>query len=147
LKVAAALMALEGRRQAITQNDWERAGIVMAVSDATRKAVLEKLSSQRVKDNANRGRLEGVRADIAEQTKADRAVKRVANNIVRKLVAAGGEMARSDMRDKKIAYRDRESYFDDAEMLLIEANRIEKVSSENDGPDGFVLRLPGEASK
>ena len=147
LKIAVALMALEGRQHVVTESDWERADVVMKLSDKTRTAVVEKLSSRKLEDNTNRGKLEGARADVAEQTKANRAVKRVANNIFRLLRDKfDGDTARADVRTK-IAHRDRE-YFDEAEALLIEKKLIERTPSDNDGPDGFVLRLAGaEASK
>ncbi|TFV61398.1 hypothetical protein E4P42_00405 [Mycobacterium sp. PS03-16] len=140
LKVAAALMALEGRRKTITESDWERAGTVMAVSDRTRKQVIEKLQAQRSEENEARGRFEGERADVAEQTRAERAIHRVSENIVRILrTKFDGSAARAELRTK-VAYRDREHY-DDAETYLVEAQRIEKARSDNHGPDGFVLTL------
>lgn len=147
LKVAAALMALEGRRQAITENDWQRAGTVMAVSDQTRRGVLDELRNQTQKENENRAVFIGVRDDIAEQTKIRRATKRVATNIVRLLrYKFDGHAARAEVR-MKIAHRDRD-YFDDAEALLIATWCIEKLqSATNNGIDGFILCLKDEVSK
>jgi hypothetical protein len=148
LKVAAALMALEGRRQTIDEDDWQRAGVVMAVSDATRRAVLDEIASRSTEENASRGVAAGVRDDIAEQVKTGRAVKRVSDNIARLLYEKfPGHGARADVR-VKVAHRDRE-YFDDAEAALIETHRIEKLLARNSGgPDGYILRLTAiEASK
>ena len=144
LKVAAALMALEGRRDRITDADWKRAGTVMLVSDRTRRSVLGELSAKALDTNVSRGRAEGIRAEVAEQKRADRAIERIAHNIVRKLKAAGGDAARSDVRGE-LNSRDR-SFFDDAERLAIESKRIEKVPSNNNGPDGHVLRLLGQGA-
>lgn len=139
LKIAAALMALEGRKQDITEDDWQRAAIVMEMSDRTRKNVSDELTHRKSELNASRGRFEGERADIADQIKTSRAVERVAEKIVNYLEKESDQMARSDVR-KKLNSRDR-IYFDDAELYLIEKQRIAKHEAGNSGPDGFVLRL------
>ncbi|RFZ35143.1 hypothetical protein DAVIS_04693 [Mycobacterium marinum] len=139
LKIAAALMALEGRKRDITEHDWRRAATVMEMSDHTRKNVAEELTRRKSEMNASRGRFEGERADIADQIKTSRAVERVADKIANYLEKQGDPMARSDVR-KKFNSRDR-IYFDEAEMYLIEKRRIAKDEAANNGPDGFVLRL------
>lgn len=145
LKLAAALMALECRYEAISDADWQRAEVVMTLSDATRKSARKELTAKEQRANVNRGRAEGERADVAEQVKTDRAVERVAENIARKLTD-NGSMARSDVR-RKIRRDDRE-YFDDAEALLIESGRITKSVAESaSGSDGHVLCLAGQDSK
>lgn len=141
LKVAAALMVLENRRKTITESDWERAGIILAISDQTRQSVLEKLNAETSESNRSRGRMEGERADIAEQIKLDNAVKRVAENIARLLRDKfDGYCARAEVR-KRLNSRDR-VHFDDAEIELINSWRIEKlVAREGGGDDGFILHL------
>lgn len=146
LKVAAGLMWLDGRANTIDAEDWKLSGRVMEVSDLTRRGVASALTSKANSENVSRGRAEGVRSDVAEQVKTERAIKRVADNIVRYVTAAGGEMARADVRVRLPGGRNRRdrSLFDDAETLLINSMRIEKVPSNNDGPGGHVLRLPGQ---
>jgi hypothetical protein len=141
LKVAAALMVLEKRRDTITESDWDRAGIVIAVSDQTRSKVLAQLKDRASEENASKGHAAGVRDDIAEQTKSHRAVKRVADNIVRLLRDKfEGFCARGEVR-KRLNSRDR-VYFDDAETELINSWRIEKlVAQAGGGDDGFILHL------
>ena len=139
LKVAAALMSLDGRTDEISDNDWSLAGIVMAVSDRTRRGVADLLRSKAHAENVSRGHAEGVRADATEQVRIDKAVQRISDNIIRKLKTAGGEMARSELRRK--IRRDDRALFDDAEADLFDAGRIDKVPSDNSGPEGFVLRL------
>jgi hypothetical protein len=147
LKIAAALMALHGRTGAVTESDWERAGIVTGVSDATRQSIADTLSAEVSESNRNRGRMEGERADIAEQVKENRALKRIASRILKYLQATeSSEAPRAQVRRGAVASRDRD-YFDDAEALLIGTNRVEKISSDNDGPDGHVLRLSAKAGK
>jgi hypothetical protein len=145
LKVAAALMFLDGRTNEITGHDWFLAGIVMAVSDRTRRGVADVLRSKADAENVSRGRAEGVRADAADQVRIDKAVQRVLDNMVRKLKASGGEMARSALR-KTLPSRDR-ALFDDAENTLLDVGHIDKVPSDNSGPDGVILRLTEGASK
>ncbi len=146
LKIAAALMALDGRTDAVTDDDWKLSETVMAVSDRTRQSVVDVLVRNAETENMRRGRSEGLRADAAEQTKTDRAVSRVAENILKKLRASGGEMARAALKRDGIAGRDKK-HFDDAEAVLIEAGRIEKATSDNSGPGGFIIRLNGETSE
>lgn len=146
LKIAAALMALDGRTDTVTEADWNLSEIVMAVSGRTRQSVIDVLVSNAEAENVRRGRGDGLRADAAEQVKSDRSVSRVAENVLRKLKANGGRMARADLR-KTLASRDR-PFFDDAETALFDSGRIDKAPSDNTGPGGFVLRLAdGEASK
>ncbi|MGB9306592.1 MAG: hypothetical protein WCB92_23790, partial [Mycobacterium sp.] len=145
LKVAAALMWLDGRAEEISNDDWSLAGIVMAVSDRTRRGVADVLRSKAHAENASRGRADGLReiarTKVVESERADR-VQRVADNVERKLKDNGGELARGALR-KMIHLRDR-SLFDDAEAVLTETGRVDKLPSDNSGPGGFVLRLAGE---
>ncbi|MGU3497637.1 bifunctional DNA primase/polymerase [Mycobacterium sp. C31M] len=142
LKLAAALMALDCRYDAVTQEDWDRAGAVMAVSDATRHSVQELHRSETERVNVSRGKLEGIRASVAEETKHSRDVNRVASQIVKKLTSEDGKLSRGLVRNS-IAGRDKK-FFDDAENSLIESGLIKKVDSENAGPKGHVLMLLGE---
>lgn len=139
LKLAAALMAMDFRYDAVTVDDWERAGAVMALSDATRQSVQELHKSEAVRENVQRGKMDGIRAAVAEDIKHSRDVTRVAGQIVKKLRNNDDTMPRSDLR-KMFASRDR-PYFDDAEQSLIETGQIKKSESENDGPSGHILTL------
>lgn len=139
LKLAAALMALECRYDAVTQEDWERAGAVLAVSNATRHSIQELHRSEASRQNVHRGKMDGVRAAVAEDIRHSRAVSRVAENIVTKLKDSDGSMPRAKLY-KKFNSRDR-PYFDEAEQLLWDHKRIEKCSSTNDGPEGIIVRL------
>lgn len=149
LKVSAALMALENRYDAISEADWDRAGVLMALSDATRELARKEVAAKAAAANVIRGRAEGERADVAEQAKSDRAAMRIAENIVKKLSEAGGTMARSDARSR-IAHRDR-AHFDEAEAFLIESGRIVKSpvkSGRGSGSDdAFTMSLAADDSK
>lgn len=143
LKIAAALMALEGRKQAITENDWQRSATVMKMSDRTRNNVAEELTQRKSEINASRGRFEGERADIADQIKTSRAVERVSKNIVNHLMRDEfkGKAARHKIV-QKIHNRDRD-LFDEAEAVLCESGKMEKTSVKRNGgrDEGFILEL------
>ncbi|OBA80119.1 hypothetical protein A9W99_18660 [Mycobacterium sp. 1164966.3] len=146
LKVAVGLMWLGGRTDQISDDDWHLAGIVMAVSDRTRRGVVALLRSKANAENLSRGRAEGVREAVKSGVVRDSQIQRVADKIVRKLKESGGELARSELR-RAIRYGDR-AHFDDAEAILVDSGRVDKLPSVNSGPEGFVLRLSGEeASK
>jgi hypothetical protein len=83
LKVAAGLMWLDGRTDAITMEDWDLAGVVMAVSDATRAEVQKTLDNRAADTNIARALAEGQRAGVVDDMKRDRAMKRVANGCMK----------------------------------------------------------------
>lgn len=93
LKIAAGLMALENRHTQITESDWERAGVVMKVSDLTRKEVLRKMELQRECENRNRGRAEAqreiVRTHIINEEKE--LIEAMAKRIVERLEIEDGQ--------------------------------------------------------
>lgn len=145
LKVAAALMWLDGRTEEITDDDWRLAGTVMAMSDRTRHGVAEVLRSKAEGENVSRGRAEGLRELAKTELLQDRQtqrLRRVAANIISKLEGSDGGLARAELR-RAIRYDDR-SLFDDAEAALVDAGRIDKLPSDNSGPEGFILRLSAE---
>lgn len=138
LKLAAALMALDCRYDAVTQGDWDRAGSVMAVSDATRLSIQELHRSEADRLNISRGKADGLRAAVAEDTKHDRDVTRVTGNIIKKLKANDGAMTRSALRNS-FHVRDRDC-FDFVEQSLIESGRLKLSEIKN----GQILTLIGE---
>ncbi|WP_235657985.1 hypothetical protein [Mycobacteroides abscessus] len=150
LKVAAALMWLDRRTDEVSEQDWELAGTVMAVSDATRRSVVAALADKAQASNKARGRADTVRAVAAEEARADldaERIERITRNVVSILEDFGGEESRSNVR-KKIAKQDRTFFEDHVEQDLIEAGLIEKVEHEYRGTKGFRLRLiDGSASK
>lgn len=150
LKVAAALMWLDRRTDEVSEQDWELAGTVMAVSDATRRSVVAALADKAQAANKARGRADTVRAVAAEEARADldaERIERITRNVVSILEDFGGEESRSNVR-KKIAKQDRTFFEDHVEQDLIEAGLIEKVEHEYRGTKGFRLRLiEGSVSK
>ncbi|WP_157932445.1 bifunctional DNA primase/polymerase [Mycobacteroides abscessus] len=140
LKVAAALMWLNGRIDKVSEQDWELAGVVLAVSDVTRANVQRTLSAQVVERNKSIGRATGAREVEADAVKRQAALRRVAENIYRTVERAGGDVARTKARNK-IAQRDRDEYFDEAEAVLIAEGRICKVAYEHNTQRGYRLQL------
>lgn len=139
LKLAAALMALECRYDAVTQEDWDRAGVVMAVSDATRQSIQELHRSEAERINESRGKMDGIRASVAEDTKHNRDVARVTANVLKKLKANDGAMTHNALR-KSFHVRDRDC-FDYVEKSLISSGQIKSI----DGTEkGHVIVLLGE---
>lgn len=141
LKVAAALMWLNGRTDLISEDDWLLAGIVMAVSDRTRRGVAAVLRSKAEAENVSRGRAEGLREAVKSGVLRESHIQRITDQIMRKLKDSDGEIARAELR-RAIRHDDR-IFFDDAEAALVDAGRIDKVPSDNNGPAGFVIRLSG----
>lgn len=127
LKVAQLLTVLCGRRT-MTLADWERAGVVMAVSDRTREAARRVLSEQAEREQKARGRFDGIRAGAAAEVADDIAVRRVAQVIARK-VTTGEGVPRSHVRSR-IAARDRD-YFDEALDRLVAAGTVEVVETSH----------------
>ena len=139
IKVAAALALLHNERE-VTDQFWDLSGAVMDVSQQTRRGIEEHLAEQGDKANLARGRAEGVRAVVSEETRENAIIARVSRNILRHLDSDEfkGEANWSDIRDKKIARRDRD-YFDDAVEALKLAGQIEVI----DGEHGQVIKLTG----
>ncbi|WP_100463191.1 bifunctional DNA primase/polymerase [Mycobacteroides abscessus] len=143
LKVAAALMWLDRRTDEVSEEDWELAGIVMAVSDATRRSVVAALADKAQASNRARGRADTVRAVAAEEARADldaERIERVAKNVVSILEDFGGEESRSNVR-KKLMSRDRSIFDQHVEQELIESGVIEVIESAGRGSKGSRLRL------
>lgn len=143
LKVAAALMWLDRRTDEVSEQDWELAGTVMAVSDATRRSVVAALADKAQASNRARGRADTVRAVAAEEARADmdaERIERIAKSVVSILADFGGEESRSNVR-KKLVSRDRSIFEEHVEQELIESGVIEVIESAGRGSKGYRLRL------
>lgn len=132
LKLAAALSLLEGRT-AVTEADWELAGVIAALSEHTRAGVLAVLA--RTASERNRGRAEA-EADRAI-TVADRifedSVKRVSKTALRFLRehGQGAGLGAAELR-RRVASRDRD-YLDEALYRLTETGLIEANVAHSGG--------------
>ncbi|MGV9713983.1 bifunctional DNA primase/polymerase [Gordonia sp. NPDC003424] len=124
LKIAGALMWLNGRTEAVTDEDWELAGIVMALSNRTRAETLGVLRDRADEANTAKGRAEGKRevakAEVVGAAELERAVKNV-----RKHVQNAGRMTRRDgVKKLRPELRD---HYDEAVDRLVAAGVIGKA--------------------
>jgi hypothetical protein len=132
LKVAAAL-ALVATRLEVTDEDWTLAGMVMAVSDATRAAVQRRLAERAGDRNRARGEAEAQRSIVVHERVEDAALERVTARLVAKLQAHNrddGWLAHADLR-RLVAYRDRQ-YFEQA-IDQAEERRLLEVDHADHG--------------
>ena len=96
LKVAAAL-ALLAQRHDVDDSDWELAGMVMTVSDATRATVVSQLAATSSARNLARAEAEGDRAVVVADRLVGAQAKRVAGVIVRAMRRRDGVMTHRDI--------------------------------------------------
>jgi hypothetical protein len=137
LKTAAAFGILDGRLT-VTDEDWDLAGVVMAVSDRTREMCRATLADQAKRANLTKAEAEGQRQVIAGRVVEDAATQRVARLVKRKLTSEW--IPHNELR-KMLAGRDR-GYFDVAVDRLAAAGQIDVDETDH----GTVYRLPEGAS-
>lgn len=127
LKVAVALMFLESDdRAVVSDEDWELAGHVMAVSDKTRQRVIEARSAKARWDNKARA----LAAEEHDTFVTDRRLERTREAILRWLDKADGEpVSRRDLRNQRIKYELR-AHFDPAVAELLDEGLIKEVELE-----------------
>lgn len=136
LKVAAALMWLAGRTDAVTEEDWYLAGIVKAISDRTRVQVRQTLQAKAGEANRSRGRAEGERAvaqaDAMETALLDRALQ-----LTRKHLQKTGELTRKDGR--KALRMELREYYDEAADRLVAAGIADRIDGQQ-GSYSLVMK-------
>lgn len=137
-KVAAALGLLAGRAE-VTIEDWELAGTVMRVSDRTREAIEKVLGEAASRENAAKGKAEAARAVMVDEARADSAISRVVETILRRLGTADGAVSRADLR-RALQAVDRD-HFDEAAGRLIGTGQIEAETVTKRGQSGVQYRL------
>ncbi|OPX12844.1 hypothetical protein B1790_02905 [Mycobacterium sp. AT1] len=125
LKIAAALMALEGRRHEVTEVDWQRAKVVMAVSDLTRQMVLDQLASKAREANLARGRAEGereiVKTDVIVEER--QRVFKMAERICEALKAENGQTV-SSLRKRLASGNRNRDVFDRAFPMAVDNGMV-----------------------
>lgn len=129
LKVAALLMWLDDRREAISEEDWRLAGIVMAVSTHTRNEMLDEIKRAQQEAAVERGRT----ASITDQAKKDHTtrVRALAEVLESKISNAGG-MTHNALK-KKLTVRQR-SLMDDALELLLSSGKLTEQKTKSNRP-------------
>lgn len=137
LKVAVGLMWMNGRTDKVTEEDWDLAGVVMSVSNATRTEVQAALKTKTVAVSHERGRQEAEREEAKEDYKRDKAIARITERIREKLRAKNGQ---AKARLKRQFGRDKE-YFDEALTRLVAVGDVDLEAIEYQGRKGYLVRL------
>ncbi|MCX4096536.1 hypothetical protein [Nocardia sp. alder85J] len=135
LKVAAALMVLDGRT-VIDAQDWALAGVVMAVSDGTRASVQRAATEQKRRANHARALASAEREEIL----SDRKFQRARNSILRSLT--DGPAGRSPLRRRM--KEDIRANFDAALSDLLDSGQI--LESGPDSKPVYTLSTDGPES-
>ncbi|MEV0711472.1 hypothetical protein [Nocardia aurea] len=136
LKVAAALMALDGRT-AVDADDWDLAQIVMAVSNATRRQVQAAVTEQAQRSNKARALATVEREEIIAERKLQRACDRILYWL------AKDSLPRSNLyRKLKVDIRD---YFGAAVADLIDRGLV--TESDTDGKVVYTLTPQGHGTR
>lgn len=123
LKVAAALAILAGRDY-VYDDDWRLAGVVMAISDATRAGVTRFLQGEAARRDEAFGRREGLRAVVAESVADEERTRRVCGVLRRGLARSGDEWLTGAGVRRLAASRDR-GFVDEALALLVASGDVE----------------------
>lgn len=142
LKVAALLSVFDDRRGDISEEDWKLAEVVMAHSRMARR-ICERAVSEKAREvNRERGRAEGIRRAVAEDTVAevvDQAVTRAGQNVLKKLDQAGGEWVTASALRKSLKSNIRRHFERVVEGLAV-AGAIEAERYEHNGQPAVRYR-------
>ncbi|MGV0624967.1 hypothetical protein [Mycolicibacter minnesotensis] len=130
LKIAAGLMAMEGRT-IIDTNDWELAGYVMAVSDRTREVCQRALAGQSRRANTARALATAEREEVI----SDRKLHRAKQAILRRL-DDGRQQTRGQLH--RLLKADIRDYCDAALADLVDNNEISVSAGEYERLGGHV---------
>ncbi|WP_141562673.1 bifunctional DNA primase/polymerase [Mycobacterium neglectum] len=137
LKIAAGLMWLNGRTDKVTEEDWDLAGTILAVSRTTRASVLEAMKSNATKTAQAMGRRDAEREVVKDDVMRDKKIARVVERIREKLRANNGQakakLKRQFGPDKEI--------FDEALARLVDVGDVELKPIEYNGRPGHTVWL------
>lgn len=137
LKVAYALALLNSHRNSIRDDDWELAGIVMGVSDATRQQMLDSMSERDRKRQLAVGKQEGIRkAAAADAEEAERLSRQVA--VLRRGLDKNPDGMTRNQLKKCMDSRWQADYFDAALAQLTESGAVQ-ISGETYYPAGRAI--------
>ena len=147
LKVSAGFMWLDGRTDKISAEDWELAGIVMAISDRTRTETLRALdASQRKVDHA-RGKADAHRelAKVGVLTDEHQRKRVGARERILSQLASHAEMTPRDLRN---ALRTVEpDVIEDVLADLVDEGAVKTAQWEHRGRSGLKYRLAGGSQR
>lgn len=124
LKIAAVLALMECRVD-VTDDDWDLAGAVVAMSDDTLKAVKVRLADVATAANITEGKREGVKRAASVEAEWATHVRRVSLLVVRILSKTPGEwQPRTTMFDG-LGRKSNRDYLDDALRLLVRDKTVQ----------------------
>lgn len=132
LKVAVGLMVLNGRYDTVTDEDWNLAGVVMQISDRTRREVEKAIAADAHTANQSRGKAEAQREIAKAEVLQKDGLARVCNRITKRLSDVGA-MERSAVRS--FLGRDK-NLMDEAVELLAARGEVEldRYAAKNGSP-------------
>lgn len=134
LKVGAALGILDGRYE-VSDDDWRLAGVVVDKSTGVRERLVTGLQQRKKEANRSAGVAAAEREEVAQEVRADNAIKRICPRILRKLERAGDWL--SDREIERFLGRDH-IHSDEALRHLEESGQVVRKEGEN----GVQNRLP-----
>jgi hypothetical protein len=125
---------------AITEEDWQLAGLVHAVSDRTPQRVIGTLEQDKAKNNRARAESEAHRTIVIHDRMAEHTIQRVGRSIMRKLDKVGDWVTRRELRGS-LESKDR-GYFEDAIEALKAAGQVEEreLKAEHSAHTGTEYR-------
>lgn len=138
LKIAVGLMWMNGRTDKVSEQDWDLAGVVLAVSNATRGSVLEAMRSSVTKAAQALGRRDAEREVVKEEVLHDRKIARLADGLREKL------RAENDQPVNKLSKRFRgpdRGFVRPALELLQRVGDVELRAIEYQGNAGQIAHL------
>ena len=127
---------LNGHPWSVRDDDWELAGIVMAVSDATRQAMWDSMNVRDRKRLEKAGMQDSIRKVAAEVAEDDERLARQVGVLSRALARHVDGMTRRDLK-KCLDSRWQDDYFDKALAQLAESGGVRQ--------DGETFYPLGEA--
>ena len=140
LKVAAALSLLDERLD-VNPEDWHLAGLLMAISDATRDGIQDELRQAAADRNLARADAEATRAVRVAGAVEDAVTQRVALAVTRKLDKQPGDwITGADLR-RALASNQRR-HLDEALEVLTTTGQVEVEDIPGQGTTGHRYRRP-----
>ena len=135
--------ALESRQHEITESDWQRAGVIMKMSDIARKWLHSEIDEKKRSENLSRGRAEGereiVKGEVIDEEK--HLIGAMAERIVEKLKSEDGQSVR-DLK-RSLSAKSTRDRFDKTVRYVVKQKmvRCEDFTAHN-GQAGVRLWLP-----
>lgn len=137
LKIAVGLMWINGRTDKVSEEDWDLARVVLAVSNNTRSSVQEALRSNTTKAAEARGRQDAVREVVKDDILRDKKIARMVDRIRDKLRVKNGQ-ARAALKRQ---FGPDKPLFDDALARLVDVGDVELRRVKGTGNPGHNVWL------